>query len=78
MSSQLARTVRPLFPLIEGEQDIAREGEQVADEATQRDAEVQEEVEESAAINPKVARKPATPTKAMILAHEVHHADYRE
>ena len=43
-----------------------------------RDGEVDEEAEEVAARDPKVARKPAAPTKAMILAHEVHHADYRE
>ena len=35
-----------------------------------------EEVEE--ARNPKVARRPIAPTKAMREAHEVHHADYRE
>ena len=27
------------------------------------------------ARNPRVARRPAAPTKALILAHEVHHAD---
>ena len=40
--------------------------------------EVPEEIEEAVARNPKVARKPNTPTKAMVLAHEVHHADCRE
>ena len=30
------------------------------------------------ARDPRVASIPAAPTKAMILAHEVHHADYRE
>ena len=34
--------------------------------------------EDATARNPRVARIPAAPTKAMILAHEVHHADYRE
>ena len=35
-----------------------------------------EEIDE--AINPRIARKPIAPTKAMREAHEVHHADYRE
>ena len=30
------------------------------------------------ARSPKIARRPMMPTKAMVLAHEVHHADYRE
>ena len=34
--------------------------------------------DDAMARNPRVARIPAAPTKAMILAHEVHHADYRE
>ena len=34
--------------------------------------------DDDVARNPRVARVPAAPTKAMILAHEVHHADYRE
>ena len=34
--------------------------------------------DECTARNPKVARVTATPTKAMVLAHEVHHADCRE
>ena len=34
--------------------------------------------EEDIATYPRVARRPAAPTKAMITAHEVHHADYRE
>ena len=42
------------------------------------DERVDIEIEEAVARNPRVARKPIAPTKAMILAHEVHHADYRE
>ena len=34
--------------------------------------------EEDIARNPRDARRPFAPTKAMIMAHEVHHADYRE
>ena len=30
------------------------------------------------ARNPRVARRPIAPTKAMREAHQVHHADYRE
>ena len=40
--------------------------------------EADEEAEEATARNPKVARRPAMPTKAMTLAHEIHHADYRD
>ena len=36
------------------------------------------EEEEAEAMNPKIVRKPVAPTKAMVMAHEVHHADYRE
>jgi hypothetical protein len=34
--------------------------------------------EDDIARNPRVVRRPAAPTKATIMAHEVHHADYRE
>ena len=37
-----------------------------------------QDAEGSAARDPRVARAPAAPTKAMVAAHEVHHADYRE
>ena len=43
-----------------------------------RAREADEELEDVTARDPKVARRPAMPTKAMILAHEVHHADYRD
>ena len=29
-------------------------------------------------MNPRVTRRPAAPTKAMTMAHEVHHDDHRE
>ena len=70
-------TIRPISH-IEGEADIAEEGEQCAEEATQGNLEVRDEADDTAAVNPKVARKPVVPTKAMIQAHEVHHADYKE
>ena len=37
-----------------------------------------EVAEADIARNPRSARRPAATTKAMIMAHEVHHADYRE
>ena len=42
---------------------------------------IEEEVkadEEATAADPNVARRPIAPTKSMIEAHEVHHADYRD
>ena len=34
--------------------------------------------ENVAARDPRIARRPIKPTKAMVLAHELHHADYRD
>ena len=76
--SHLAKTVRTLYPLAEGAPGIAVEGEQGSRVEPRGDVEEMAEVEEATARDPKVARKPAVPTKAMVLAHEVHHADYRE
>ena len=42
---------------------------------------IMEEVAEDnvdAARNPRGARRPEAPTKAMVLAYELHHAEYRE
>ena len=33
---------------------------------------------ENAARDPKVAQRPVRLTKAMVLAHELHHVDYRD
>lgn len=57
---------------------IAVEGEQGDEGKAKDDIEDEAEIEEAAARNPKVVRRPAAPTKAMIAAHECHHADYRE
>ena len=76
--SHLAKTVRTLYPLAEGAPGIAVEGEQGNRVEPEGDSEEMAEVEEATARDPKVARRPAAPTKAMVLAHEVHHADYRE
>ena len=43
-----------------------------------KDDDLEDDAEEVTARNPRVAKRPAAPTKAMVLAHEVHHADYRE
>ena len=56
--------------LSQGEATRSREAAEV-----ERD-EVEEE--EAAAVNPRVARRPTAPTKAMVLAHELHHAEYRD
>ena len=34
--------------------------------------------DDNAARDPRVARRPDAPTKAMVLAHELHHAEYRD
>ena len=60
------------MPGIAGEAELV---EEESDRARKQGGEVDEE---DIARNPKVARRPAAPTKAMIMAHEVHHADYRE
>ena len=74
-SDHSMKTVRPIYPFNEGVTGIAMEGEGGTGGEL---GEVLEEIEEAVARNPKVARKPNAPTKAMVLAREVHHADYRE
>ena len=69
-SDHSRRTVRPIYPLNEGVTGIAMEGEGGTGGEF---GEVLEDIEETVARNPKVARKPIAPTKAMVLAHEVHH-----
>ena len=39
---------------------------------------LEEEAEGTVARNPRAARTPIAPTKAMRLAHELHHGEYRE
>ena len=75
MNSQQQRSVRPVSPITESAPGTEVSGDRVEAGATERER-VEEESEE--VRNPKVARRPITPTKAMILAHEVHHAEYRE
>ena len=59
------------MPGIAEEAELVEEGDRVR----RQGGEVNEE---NVARNPRAARRPAAPTKAMILAHEVHHADYRK
>ena len=60
------------MPGIAGEAELE---ETLSDRARRQGGDVDED---DIARNPRVARRPAAPTKAMIMAHEVHHADYRE
>ena len=75
-NSQLAARVRPIYPLSRGVPGIAVGGEQ--GEEDDKEGCEEEAADEVTARNPRVVRRPAAPTKAMVLAHEVHHADYRE
>ena len=61
-------------------QDIAGQSGQSQAATVEGDAvEIEVEVEENnTARDPKVARRPIKPTQAMIQAHELHHADYRD
>ena len=61
-------------------QDIAGQGES-SQAATAGGIAVEGEVEldgEVTARDPRVARRPTKPTRAMIQTHELHHADYRD
>ena len=60
------------MPGIAGEAELE---ETLSDRAKRQGGDVDED---DIARNPRVARRSAAPTKAMIMAHEVHHADYRE
>ncbi len=59
------------MPGIAGEAEL----EETSDRARRQGGDVEEN---DIARKPRVARRPAAPTKAMIMAHEVHHAEYRE
>ena len=82
MKSLSSKPVRPLLQPVGGATDIAEHGGLGRCEATSggpaaiEEVEIENEVE--AAREPRVARRPAAPTKAMIQAHELHHAEYRE
>ena len=60
------------MPGIAGEAELVENG---SDRVREQGGDVDED---DIARNPRVARRPAAPTKAMIMAHEVHHTDYRK
>jgi hypothetical protein len=73
-----ARSTRPLYPLRDGAPGIPDEAG-LEETSSDRGRELGGDVDdEDTAMNPRVARRPATPTKAMITAHKVHLADYRD
>ena len=60
--------------------DIAGQGgfdQSAAQEGDAVEAELEQE-EDVTARDPRAARRQIKPTKAMIQAHELHHADYRD
>ena len=59
-------------------QGIAEEAELERAEGDRAEDQGGDEAEETTARNPKVARRPAALTKSMIMAHGVHHVDYRD
>ena len=80
VNSQSKHSVRPLSSAEEGASGVAGSKEPsqpVAAEGTA--AKIEEEVdEEIAARGPKITRRPVRPTKEMVLAHEFHHAGFRD
>ena len=80
VNSQSKHSVRPLSSTQEGAPGVAGPQEpshSVA--ANEIAAEIEEKCnEDSAARDPKIARRPFRPKKTMVLAHELHHADYRD
>ena len=80
MNSPSDRSIRPLSSTEGGAADIAGQGGIGQEEAAEGEKinEVDEQEEEVTARDPRVARRPMKPTKAMIQSHELHHADYRD
>ena len=80
VNSQSKHSVRPLSSTEKGASGIAGpEGPSQSVAANGSAAgEEEDDIEEHAARDPKVARRPVRPTKAMVLAHELHHADDRD
>ena len=76
--------VRPLLmPLgsasgVAGQEQLGHDEETTGDGAADEARIVNDEDTEVAARNPRVIRRPTAPTKAMVLAHELHHAEYRD
>ena len=80
VNSQSNHSVRPCSSTEEGAPGIARPEEPSQPVAASGiAAEVDEVVnEENAARDSKISLRPVRPTKAMVLAHELHHADCRD
>ena len=84
MDRHPAKSVRPLLSSEERVPDQVVGQEQVEGAGGVRGADdgiaVGEEtfMDGEPARNPKIMRRPVMPTKAMVLAHELHHADYRD
>ena len=80
VNSQSKHSVRQLSSTEEGASGIAGPEEPSQSVAANGNAagEEEDDIEENVARDPKVARRPVRPTKAVDLAHELHHADYRD
>ena len=80
VNSQSKHSVRPLSSTEEGASGIAAPEEPSQSVAANGNAagEEEDDIEENAARDLKVPRRPVRPTKAMVRAHELHHADYRD
>ena len=80
VNGQSKHSVRQLSSTEEGAPGIAGPEERRQSVAASGNAvgREEEDIQENAARDPKVARRPVMPTKAMVLAHELHHADYRD
>ena len=79
-NSQSKHSIRPLSSTEEGASGVAGPEEPSQPVAAEGIAsEIEEDVdEEMDATDPNIARRPVRPTKAVVLAHKVHHADYRD
>ena len=80
LNSQSKHSVRPLSSTEEGASGIAGPEEPSQSVAANGMAAetVEHENSENAARDPKVVQRRVRPIKAMVLAHELHHADYRD
>ena len=77
MIEHATKTVRPLYPLLEGGSSASAEGGQRREDAIVG-AESVELGDEDEARHPRIARRPKMPTKAEVDAHMILHAEYRD
>ena len=80
VNSQSKHSVRPRSSTEDGAPGVAGPEEPSQSVAANGiAAEIEEEGDEDhVAKDPQIARRPVSPTKAMVMAHEFHHADYRD